>query len=348
MHEDTLKFYNYVPTKKPIYKGKFCHSPFDIMQIDKDGDVQLCGCQAHMPYTIGNIYKNSLQEIWLGEGAARVRQSVIDEDFTYCSWSCSMLPVLLPRPLTIPSVTDFPKGIKIDMDLSCNLHCPSCREHPIIEKNSEKIKKQVEIFEEIKSWAVQNPQKTIQVFPMSSGEIFASPSGLQFLHSLSDMTTPNLKLHIDTNGTLINRHQDLLLKIKSLIQKLSISIDASTPETYAMVRGGDWQELQRGLEFVRDKVKIPMSFNFCIQKNNWHEIEEFAEYANLFNANIQYQKLLDWGHWTIKWWHDNNVFDRNKSSFAIALESLSNVKRKYTQKISLAAELTKYLEKQNL
>ena len=348
MHQDTLKFYKYVPTKKPIYKGKFCREPFEIIQIDKDGDVQLCSCQLHMPYTIGNIYKSSMQEIWLGESADRVRQAVIDEDFTYCNWACNKLPILPPRPETIPAVADFPKVIKIDMDLSCNLHCPSCRENPIIEKNSEKIKNQVKIFEEIKSWAVQNPQRTITVIPMASGEIFASPSGIQFLYSLSNMTTTNLKLKITTNGTLINRNQDLLYKIRNQIQQFSISIDASTPETYALVRGGDWQELQKGLEFVRDKIKLPMAFSFCIQKNNWHEIEEFAEYANLFNANIGYQKLLDWGHWTIDWWHDNNVFDRKKSSFTLALKSLSNVRHKYPRKIITSAELTKYLEKQNL
>ena len=41
MHVDTLKFYKYSPIKKPKYKGKFCRLPFDSLQIDEDGDVQL-------------------------------------------------------------------------------------------------------------------------------------------------------------------------------------------------------------------------------------------------------------------------------------------------------------------
>lgn len=344
MHSDTLKFWNYYPVKKPIYKGKFCKTPFTTMQIDSDGDVQLCGCQLHMPYTIGNIYKNSLQEIWSGSEAQTVRQAVVDEDFTYCSWKCSALPTLSDRPDVLPNTPDFPELIKIDLDRSCNLKCPSCRENIIIEKNSSNINKQIAIFEEIKSWALGNPSKQISVIPLASGEIFASHSGLQFLKSLKSYPYQNLKLEITTNGTLINRNRDLLLSIRPLLKRFSISIDAATPETYALVRGGDWQELLLGIEFLH-REQISLQFNFCIQQNNYHEIKQFAEFAAKFDAHVTYQKLLDWGHWTIAWWHDNNVFDRTRDSFNSALNTLRLVKEKYPTKIGMVAELTKYIEK---
>lgn len=345
MHVNTLKFYNYTPVKKSIYKGKFCSQPFDTLQIDSDGDVQLCDCQLHMPYSIGNIYQSSLQEIWLGEKAKQVRQSVQDEDFTYCSWACSFLPLLPNRPIVVPSVLEFPSTIKIDLDRSCNLKCPSCREETIMEKNSLKITKQIAIFEEIKQWAIENPNRQFVISPMASGEIFASHSGLLFLKSLIDYPGNNLKLEITTNGTLINRNQTLLLNLKHLLKNFSISIDAATPETYALVRGGDWQELQQGLEFLHNQLNLPITLRFCIQKNNWHEIEQFAELAGKFNAAISYQKLLDWGHWTIDWWHKNNVFDRTQSSFEAALEKLKLVKQTYPGHVGMPAELFKYIRK---
>lgn len=345
MHTNTLKFYKYTPVKKPIYKGKFCSQPFDTLQIDSDGDVQLCDCQLHMPYTIGNIYQNSLQEIWLSDRAEQVRQSVLDEDFTYCSWSCSLLPVLPQRTASVPKVFEFPTVIKIDLDRSCNLKCPSCREGSIMEKNSEKISKQIAIFDEIKNRALQNPYRTFVISPMSSGEIFASHSGLNFLKSLQDYPANNLRLEITTNGTLINRNRALLTNLKPLLKNFSVSIDAATSDTYALVRGGDWSELQQGLAFLRDQLDLPITLRFCIQKNNWHEIEQFAELAKKYNAVISYQKLLDWGHWTIDWWHNNNVFDRKKSSFELALEKLKLVKQTYPGQVGMAAELTKYIQK---
>jgi radical SAM protein with 4Fe4S-binding SPASM domain len=344
MHIDTLKFYKYAPVKKPKYKGKFCGVPFNTLQIDQDGDVQLCDCQLFMPYTIGNIYKNSLQDIWLGEAADRVRQSVADEDFTYCNWACAKLANLRTRPAVLPTVQDFPKTIKLDMDRSCNLKCPSCREDIIIEKHSDTINKQIELYESIKQWALDNPDKTIHLLPVASGEIFASHSGLNFLKSLQDYPHNNLKLTITTNGTLINRNRELLNNISHLINSFSISIDASTRETYAQVRGGDWDELLLGLDFVKHNFKRSVMFRFCIQKNNCHEIESFANFANQYNATINYQKLLDWGHWDIAWWHDNNTMDRTKDTFMPVINSIRQLQSQYPGRISLAAEIAKYLE----
>jgi len=346
MHADTLKFYKYNPVKKPIYKGKFCRVPFEILQIDEDGDVMLCGCQLHMPYVVGNIYQDSLETIWNSERAQQVRQAVLDEDFTYCNWACSALPILPNRPIQLPTVTLFPKMIKIDLDRSCNLKCPSCREQIIIEKHSARIDKQIELYEQIKQYALKNPTTNITILPLTSGEIFASHSGLQFLKSLIDYPFKNIRLEISTNGTLINRNRDLIKNIQHLIQKFAISIDAATPETYKKVRGGDWDELLLGLEFMQEVSPQFLNFNYCIQKNNFHEIEQFAQFADYFGANISYQKLIDWGHWTIAWWHDNNVFDRTRDTFNIALNSVKQVKQQYGNKIGLSAELTKYLEKQ--
>jgi len=344
MHVDTLKFYKYTPVKKPKYKGKFCRLPFDSLQIDADGDVQLCDCQLHMPYTIGNIYQDTLENIWSGEDAKRIRQSIIDEDFTYCNWACAHLHTLPPRPEVSPVVQDFPKIIKLDMDRSCNLKCPSCREDIIIEKNSTKIDKQVEMFEQIKQWGLNNPTVNLILIPTAIGEVFASHSGLQFLKSLVDYPHDNLKLRITTNGTLINRNQDLIKKISHLIDSFSISIDAATPETYSVVRGGDWEELMLGLEFVKSNITEKLNFSFCIQKNNYHEIEPFADLADKFDATIAYQKLADWGHWTIAWWHDNNVLDRTRDTFDTTLDSIEQVQFKYPGLVGVAGDISKYLE----
>jgi radical SAM protein with 4Fe4S-binding SPASM domain len=345
MHADTLKFYKYNPVKKPMYQGKFCQTPFDTLQINHDGDVQLCDCQMHMPYTIGNIFKNSLEEIWSNSEAELVRQSVFDGDFTYCSWSCVRLnQPLADRPDTIPVVRNFPKIIKLDLDLSCNLKCPSCREAVIIEKNSDKIQKQVQLFEEIKQWALSNPTQSITVIPLGSGEIFASHSGQKFLESLRDYPHRNLKLHITTNGTLITKNKDLLDNIKHLIKICVVSIDAATPETYAKVRGGNWTELMAGLEYMHS-IHKPMNLRYVVQQNNWHEILEFAELAKKFDASVFYSDLLNWGHWTVQWWHDNNVLDRNKAIYSQVIDQLQQVKNKYPSKSYFSADIENTLKK---
>lgn len=343
MHVNTLKFYKYSPIKKPIYKGKFCWVPFEVIQIDEDGDVMLCDCQLHMPYVIGNIYQQSLSKVWSGEQAQKVRQSVIDGDFTYCNWPCSILQNLSSSPAQAPALLDFPVTIKLDLDRSCNLKCPSCRENVIIEKQGQKINKQIELYAEIVNWARQNPDRIVKIIPLASGEIFASHSGLKFLQSLADYPYNNIQIQLVTNGTLIYRNRELLSKISHLINHFSVSIDAATAETYSVIRGGDWNELLLGLEYMRG-TGLPLNFNFCVQQNNWHEIEQFAEFSAGYNATMVYQKLLNWGHWNSDWWHNNNVFDRTRSTFESALESLQRVQKKHAMKASIATDIIKYLQ----
>jgi MoaA/NifB/PqqE/SkfB family radical SAM enzyme len=270
---------------------------------------------------------------------------VIDGDFTYCNWACGSLNNLQTKPkegsITTP---EFPKIIKLDMDRSCNLKCPSCRESVIIEKNSNKIDQQIRLYGEIKKWAQDNPALTLTLIPVASGEIFASHSGLSFLNSLLDYPYRNLRIDVTTNGTLINRNQELIKNISHLLGNFRVSIDAATPETYAVVRGGDWDELMLGLNFIKDNLKKSLQFNFCIQKNNWHEIKLFAELAHKFGAKISYQKLLDWGHWDIAWWHDNNVFDRTRNTFDPVIDALLQVQAQYPHKIGMVGGIDKYLK----
>jgi MoaA/NifB/PqqE/SkfB family radical SAM enzyme len=189
-----------------------------------------------------------------------------------------------------------------------------------------------------------NPEMTITLTPLNSGEIFASHSGLAFLRSLIDYPHNNIKLIITTNGTLINRNRELIKNIKHLITDISISVDAATPETYSIVRGGDWQELVAGLEFLKSIGMSTIRFNYCIQKNNWQEIKSFAEFAMQYGFMITYQKLLNWGHWDTEWWHNNNVFDRTRDTFNLALDQVQAVLDQYPGKIKMAAELARYLQ----
>jgi radical SAM protein with 4Fe4S-binding SPASM domain len=346
MHSDTLKFYKYVPTIKPQYQGKFCYSPYKNLEIDEDGDVILCGCQLHMPYVIGNIYQNTISEIWQNTQAQTVRDSVASGEFTYCNWACSSLKSLSPRPETIPKVLDFPRHISVKLDLSCNLQCPSCRENKIMEKNTDRIFKQQKVFDEIKDYAIAHPDHIIEVNPLSSGEVFASHSGLHFLKSLIDFPQNNLRLGILTNGTLIYHHRTLIEKISHLIDGIVISIDAATPETYSCVRGGNWEELWAGIDLISQLNLKLFAVNFCVQMSNYHEIEKFAELAfSKKIKNIGYQKLNDFGHWDIKWWQDNNALDRQKTSFESVLTSIEKIKNLYPDKITVAGDIANYLQK---
>jgi molybdenum cofactor biosynthesis enzyme MoaA len=88
-----------------------------------------------------------------------------------------------------------------------------------------------------------------------------------------------------------------------------------------------------------------MKLNFVVQKNNWHEIVQFAELANHYNASVYYSNLLDWGHWTPSWWRENNVMNRSSETYHQVLQSLQQVQNQYQNKITVSADFANNLKK---
>ena len=66
------------PNRKEIrdFGDERCVLPFKQMIIRPDGKVSLCCNDAIGRYTLGDVSKNSLQEVWFGEEFQRVRESL--------------------------------------------------------------------------------------------------------------------------------------------------------------------------------------------------------------------------------------------------------------------------------
>jgi molybdenum cofactor biosynthesis enzyme MoaA len=129
-----------------------------------------------------------------------------------------------------------------------------------------------------------------------------------------------------------------------VITKWSISLDAATEDTYTRVRGGDWSALLEGLDVIQPWHGDRLQLNFCIQRDNYQEIESFAQLANQYGAFIQYQKLMDWGHQSVEWIKSNNVFNRTTQTFDQVLDRLAKVKAQYPIRVTLPPDLARQLE----
>jgi MoaA/NifB/PqqE/SkfB family radical SAM enzyme len=326
-----MEFYKYRPVDKPQYAGKFCDSPYFNLHVNGEGDVTTC-CYFHMPWVVGNIYETSLAEIWQGERIQQVRQSLWEGKFTYCNTVCPRLAKLTETPAHPPTLNALPLSIALDIDRSCNLQCASCRENIIIEKNTQRIQQQKALYEEIVHLCRENPDMMVCINPCASGEIFASHAGLYFCEILSQGNLNNLKLNLTTNGTLILRNRELITSLWDKIQKISFSLDAATAETYAEVRGGNWQDVVAGAELLRDKIT---HISFVVQKKNYHEMEKFVELAQALGVHASFYRLRNWGHWKIKWWPEQDVLDQNSPVREQVLETARKLKQRYGDQIAV-------------
>lgn len=302
----------------PALKRLFCSKPFEwfeITQLNGRGGVYLC-CPSWLSICIGNIRQETVQEIWNGEKARAIRQSILNGSFQFCDFGkCAYLQTLSGPVQEVDTVTDppfqnvirnkstllpyGPRKIVCTYDQSCNLACPTCRTHIIVETN----KKQEILYIE-KRIREQALGEAELLYISGSGDPFGSPFYRKWLQSMNKEEMPNLKdICLHTNGQMWTPKmwKTFPADIRSLVTSAEISIDAATSEVYALNRsGGDFSRLLKNLEFISSLRQIgpikSVKISMVVQENNFQSMPEFVRLGKRFRFDhVYFGQLLNWG-----------------------------------------------------
>ena len=278
-----------------------CPLPFEHFEIGPAGDVLVC-CGHWVPTSIGNFLRDPIDGILNSAQAQKLRQSMTDGSYKYCNHLDCMhmiqgtLPTAeeLERSSTRRAVADGNyrmEGIDyltFGFDQTCNLSCPSCRTHRIVEKVSASIEK---------ARAVE--QKLIGLLPTArflhinpAGELFASKPSRKLLELIDDERCPNLRLDIISNGTLFSEEEwNKFPSIHNKVRSVRISIDAARKETFEKLRRlGHHEPFVENMRFLgrlRAAGIIPqLKFSFTYQLDNFREMPEFVDFCASMNCDF--------------------------------------------------------------
>jgi MoaA/NifB/PqqE/SkfB family radical SAM enzyme len=300
-----------------IYSDRFCRQPWSFVEVQGDGNIYNC-CPGWVTKPLGNILEQSWEEVWNGKVAQEYRQSMLDSTFKNCiKENCAHLlsdtlregsPVFEKKDLNIlwrklKTIDNTgPLVVNLCYDRSCNLSCPSCRDELVMNSpksyewnNIEKIHKIV-MDEIIKD--------AYRLYITGTGDPFASPFFRSFLQEFDSKKYPKIgMIHLHTNGTLWTPSMwESMKNVHPYIKTAEISIDASTRETYEIVRrNGDWDMLMDNLDYINTLDTIEeINLSFVVQNINYKEIFDFEKLKDKLNniprVRTHYYKLLDWGH----------------------------------------------------
>jgi organic radical activating enzyme len=297
----------------------FCAQPFTRFEVlgggGERGDVFFC-CQNWITKSIGNITEKSVQNVWNGKAAQDIRRSILDGTFEYCRADlCPYLqridgPVqrvkdvkderlleIIRKELTI--VPFGPSDVICCFDQSCNLSCPSCRTNIIMET--------------VHGHAILDIQKRLEdqaladarlLYITGSGDPFGSPFFRRWLQTMSRSAMPKLeRIHLHTNGLLWTKRiwDSIPESTRTLIRAATVSIDAATPQTYALNRrGGDFETLLERLAFISElRAQGPLEYleiHMTVQANNYMEMPSFVELGRRHHCDrVSFHRMLDWG-----------------------------------------------------
>ncbi len=160
----------------------------------------------------------------------------------------------------------------IEINNTCNIDCAMCQTSLATRKKG-KMKKDVvdKVFERLE------PYKIDGVELHTIGDPLANPNLESVLQNLREHS---LTTAITTNGLLLKRHVDTILKYLDVVIAITFSIDGATKETYERIRlGGKWENLLESLEIARTQLSdhLPIHISMVVSADNCHEIGSLIE-----------------------------------------------------------------------
>ncbi|MBT3586590.1 MAG: radical SAM protein [Halobacteriovoraceae bacterium] len=300
-------------------KNKFCPRPFEYLEINypRQGKIPCYACcPSTLPVEIGDISRESSLEMWNSPALIKIRESILDGSYSYCDRDlCPEIKEdrLLDRNYLFDNFhkeivknhttkMQAPKVINFANDRSCNLSCPSCRNESIMLTDGDDYQQLEAIHQQIEKELFPFLDKIILC---SAGDPFASKLYRKLLLEMDGQRYPQLKIQIVSNGLLFTPEiWQKMEKIQNNIGDVYISVDASTPEVYSVVRrGGNFTDLLENLKFLaalRKKGALQhLQLDFVVQKNNYHDMPGFIKLGKELGVDrVFFQKIINWGTYT--------------------------------------------------
>jgi pyruvate-formate lyase-activating enzyme len=300
----------------------FCSQPFERFEVlgggGDRGDVYFC-CQNWVTRSIGNMAETSVDQVWNGKSAREFRRSILDGTFEYCREDlCPYLqrvdgPVQRVEDVTDPDLLEIirkeltvvpfgPKDIICCFDQSCNLSCPTCRTHVIMETKHEGAI--VDIQKRLEDEALADARL---LYITGSGDPFGSPYFRRWLQTMKRSSMPKLeRLHLHTNGLLWTPRiwASIPAETRALVKGATISIDAARPDSYAENRrGGEFETLLNRLAFIaelrRDGPLDYLEIHMTVQLHNFEEMPEFVELGRRHDCDrVTFHQMVNWDTFT--------------------------------------------------
>jgi sRNA-binding regulator protein Hfq len=274
----------------------FCADPFTGCSIDRNGDVFVCTCDGKLPVSVGHIMDfDCLEDFWQNPIAHCLQTTIIDGSFRYCD--VKRCGILHNEHATRENFEQHKsqRTVFLNIDESCNLQCPSCRDEMIFVKNGSKLEQKITWIDHFHN-IIKTYNGKLQIFTSGNGDPFASEIYQNFLTTCKLKQDQNFSFL--TNGLLLKKRMQQNSSLINCTQVVMISMDAGSRDVYEDVRRpGKWITLLENLDylkFLQDTHNIRAQLNFVIQKANYKDIPNFIELADRYEFRTHYAELEDW------------------------------------------------------
>lgn len=280
---------------------KVCPSPFLYAHISANGDVHTC-CPMYIKFPIGNIYKKSIGDIFNSERAQKLRQKILNNDYSFCkaqlcnngSDSMPYECLYLNRREGFNKIMSGPSIVRFAHDYECNIHCITCRTKQIRNSNQ-----QLRLLNDMIDSHWLPLLSTAQVLSLNgAGDTLASRHGRKLIMAAAHRY-PDLKFNLHTNGLLCNAKMLEYLGIVDRCSVMQISLHAATRKTYDRIAlGSDWDRVMTNVHWQADQLQAgridALFLFFVVSALNYREMPAFARMARDLGAHAFFWRYINW------------------------------------------------------
>ena len=265
-----------------------CNVPYRTVVVDYNSNCLICSCDGWLPIPVGQVQDFvTLDEIWNSPIAKILQQDIDSKKFTWCAVEhCGIKQ---------RSINQSKYELLINIDESCNLHCPSCRREPIMHLAGPTVDKKIQDIERVLSW-LETFEHPIHIILSGNGDPLASTVIRPLIKKYKPKATQTFRLF--TNGLLIKKQLENSSILKN-ITEFSISVDAGSQVVYENVRrGGSWSVLLENFDYLKSINKNRLTtLNFAVQQSNFKDLQNFVDLCKHYNFNAAIHGLDNWGTW---------------------------------------------------
>jgi MoaA/NifB/PqqE/SkfB family radical SAM enzyme len=285
-------------------RGLICHAPFSSLNFEQNGNVTAC-CY-NRSFQLGHVPEDALEDIWFGEKAEQLRTYIKANDLSGGCSACGeqiqagnyrgTKAIYYDEYAQRNSVwqklsalwksnkqVQMPRVFEFELSNSCNLECTMCNGY-----FSSAIRKNREHLPPIKNHYSESFVEQLKPFiPYLSDAKFlgGEPFLIEIYYRIWDLVIehkPDIKVHITTNGTVLNK------KVKDYLERmragLILSVDTVDPEHYEQIRvNADYRQVMENLEWFRDytrRKKTYLSIASCPIRSNRFDIPDLVRFCN--------------------------------------------------------------------
>lgn len=281
---------------------RFCESPFVKFETLMDGSVAPC-CSIWTQQRLGSLDGQTYDEIWNSAAAQDMRASILDGSYRHCNKQrCTLiLEDALPKRNDVTDgalrrfideglthVEGAPRWLFLAHDVTCNLACPSCRDH--IEAADERQEARFDRIEQQVFRPLLEADGEVLVSISGQGDPWSSPHYRSILRYLADHEC-GARVNLHTNALLMNPGRwEQYRGLERYRPIVDVSIDACSAWVYEVVRRpGNWSKLVPNLEFIAGHraggIFREFHLNATIQLDNFHEMPALIDFAERLGAD---------------------------------------------------------------